>query len=249
MKKVLIISIMMILLLAGCANNNVDTTDKLPEASEVLVGTIVDINDASILLATEAIGLVFVNSNNKIYSSDMQLEDASILKVGNEIEVGYSGVVLESYPQQLPEVDYVKQILSDTNYLPLLFQVMDDLYHTDEGLNSDISYFAVDTSNLTMLSEWEKEGLVYALGTKYALTGIQGTFDELVDQGYIDGDALYFEEGILFRFDIKTTTAKTVKFDIEKWRGGLGAYFFIDCEAEQDQEGVWQYKIGSEAIS
>lgn len=249
MKKILIISLVMMLLVAGCANNNIDTTDKLPETSEVLVGTIVDISSTSILLATEAIGLVTLNTNQKIYSSEMKLVDTSILKVGNEIEVGYSGVVLESYPQQLPEVDYVKQILSDTNYLPLFFQVMDDLYHTDEGLNSDISYVAVDTSNLTMLSEWEKEGLVYALGTKYALTGLQGTFDELVDQGYIDGDALYFEEGILFRFDIKATTAKTVKFDIEKWRGGLGAYFFIDCEAEQDQDGVWQYKIGSEAIS
>jgi hypothetical protein len=37
-------------------------------------------------------------------------------------------------------------------------------------------------------------------------------------------------------------------FNAEKWRSGNGAYFFNDCKAKKVND-VWEYKIGSEAIS
>ena len=41
-----------------------------------------------------------------------------------------------------------------------------------------------------------------------------------------------------------------VTFDAEKWRSGLGAYFFFDCTSVQTAGGHWDgYTIGGEAIS
>ena len=41
-----------------------------------------------------------------------------------------------------------------------------------------------------------------------------------------------------------------VTFDAEKWRSGLGAYFFCDCTSVQSADGHWDgYSVGSEAIS
>ena len=41
-----------------------------------------------------------------------------------------------------------------------------------------------------------------------------------------------------------------VTFDAEKWRSGLGAYFFCDCTSIQTAGGHWDgYTVGSEAIS
>ena len=41
-----------------------------------------------------------------------------------------------------------------------------------------------------------------------------------------------------------------VAFDAEKWRSGLGAYFFCDCTSFQTAAGHWDgYSVGSEAIS
>ena len=40
-----------------------------------------------------------------------------------------------------------------------------------------------------------------------------------------------------------------VRFDAEKWRSGLGAYFFLDCTASMEQDGTWTYTVGGEAIA
>ena len=38
-------------------------------------------------------------------------------------------------------------------------------------------------------------------------------------------------------------------FNAQKWRSGLGAYFFIECSANKNIFGKWSYTVGSEAIS
>ena len=80
---------------------------------------------------------------------------------------------------------------------------------------------------------------------------------ELADQGYIDRENLYWEDGVLFSITEKAEPVyfmpegmAAVTFDAEKWRSGLGAYFFCDCTSFQTAAGHWDgYSVGSEAIS
>jgi hypothetical protein len=100
------------------------------------------------------------------------------------------------------------------------------------------------------LNGGEKRALAYLAGGKYSPSGqsIMGTFDELSEQGLIDKENLYFETGILFAIEVTDVKEGAFTFSAQKWRSGLGAYFFNDCEAEKTSEG-WTYTIGSEAIS
>ena len=38
-------------------------------------------------------------------------------------------------------------------------------------------------------------------------------------------------------------------FDAQKWRSGLGAYYFGQCTAQKNADGKWSYTVGQEAIS
>ena len=88
-----------------------------------------------------------------------------------------------------------------------------------------------------------------------------------MDQGYIDGENLLWEDGCLF--SIRETQDQDpvafslpcvgpgdeipdyngVRFDAEKWRGGTGAYSFTNCTAAS-VDGHWSvYTVGAEAIS
>ena len=65
-------------------------------------------------------------------------------------------------------------------------------------------------------------------------------------EGYADSLALYYwEEGVLF----SVSGCARDGFNAQKWRSGLGAYFFQDCTAVQADDGTWTYAVGSEAIS
>lgn len=126
--------------------------------------------------------------------------------------------------------------------------VLDDLWKVDEGLNSDINVLAFDLSQVSNLTETEKDELVKIVSKSHGMEGIRGTFDELAEQGYIDKENLYFETGMLITIEVTDVTEDGFTFDVTKWRSGDGAYFFIDCNAVKTVNG-WSYTVGSEAIS
>ena len=96
---------------------------------------------------------------------------------------------------------------------------------------------------------------------------MEGTYQDFVDGGYIDGENLYWEDGCLF--SIKETQDEDpvvfslpsmvpgeempdysgVRFDAEKWTSGIGAYMFVDCTVRQNADGTWTYEVGAEAIA
>ena len=119
----------------------------------------------------------------------------------------------------------------------------------------------------TSLPESEQSAVAYAFGMDHGLMPMEGTYQELVDQGYIDGEELFWEDGCLF--SIKETQDEDpvvfslpslgpgdempdyngVRFVAEKWRSGTGAYCFSDCTAVSSG-GQWgEYTVGTEAIS
>lgn len=144
----------------------------------------------------------------------------------------------------------------------LYLEVLEDLWNVDSGLNDGISQIGIDLSELSHLTELEKETVMHEFASKHNLPYIAGTWEELCEQGYIDKDNLYWEDGLFF--SIKTnedaewnlpalkegdSVPELTAFDAQKWRSGLGAYFFGQCTAQKNADGKWSYTVGQEAIS
>lgn len=139
----------------------------------------------------------------------------------------------------------------------LYLKVLEDLWEVDAGLNGDIKYISIDLSKAPgELTEGEKSAISYIFAKEHDKQCLQLTFDELREQGYIEKDELYWEDGLLFsitnsmKAEEQYNGLRVIKFDAQKWRSGTGAYYFGDCTASWPQNGTWSdYNIGSQAIS
>lgn len=130
----------------------------------------------------------------------------------------------------------------------LYLQVLEDLWETDPGLNENLTYLGMDLTK-TSLSESEQAAVSEEFAVRHNAKLIAGTYSELVNAGYIDGENLVWEDGCLFTITETEKTETKVSFSADKWRGGLAAYFFTDCEATRS-DGSWKsYSVGAEAIS
>lgn len=212
---------------------------------------------------------------------DGEAADASALEDGMVVEVSHSGVTLETYPAQFGQVYQIAghSIGSEENpagtcydLCGLYLQVLDDLWQEDPGLNDGISMAGLDLSQAPGgLTESEQAALAWRFGETHGVEVVQGTFDELKEQGYFtashlstpapeeEGDSplwYQWEDGCLF--SIKPNEGHTEEmyslptlfFDAEKWRSPLGAYCFYNCSAVWPEAGSWTgYDIGSEMIS
>jgi len=222
---------------------------QLPKADAVLTGKITQLYDDTILLAGTGPGELYLVSNKlPVYDADGRLADSSALQAGQNLEIGYSGGIMESYPAQLGSPSYLKITGQGDDLVGLYQTVIKDLWNVDPGLNSGISILAFDLTKTANLSEGEKSSLVYVVSREHGVTGVTGTFNELSEQGYIDKEKLYFPEGMLITLELTEEGKDSFKFNATKWRGGTGAYFFHDCQAKKSG-GSWSYTIGSQAIS
>ena len=251
MKKFFVITVLMflcVLTVIACSMNR-GVGEQIPRTDAVIAGKIVQMYGNTFLLAgIGASDLYTVSSILKIYDEDSKAADTAALKAGQEVEVGYSGSIMESYPAQLGEPVYLKIIRQGDDLVGFYRSILNDLWNKDIGLNPDIGILAFDLTQIVNLSEAEKSALIYTMSEDYGLTGIAGTFGELSKQGYINKEKLYFENGMLIRFELTDMAEDSFTFDVTKWRSGTGAYIFHDCKAEKT-DGTWSYTVGSEMIS
>lgn len=165
------------------------------------------------------VGLV----NTKIYGLNGKEMPADQFMVGDRIKVTYNGIIAESYPAQISsnEIEVVERNVLIEGYLAII----NDLYNEDEGLNGDITMIAVDTSGWINLTEEEKNFILKVIGHRYGFEVIEGTFDELADEGLIDKEQLYFPNGILIEINqLEYQENKQILTgSMKKWRSGLGA--------------------------
>lgn len=144
----------------------------------------------------------------------------------------------------------------------LYLEVLEDLWNVDSGLNSGLSQIGIDLSELSHLTEVEKDAVMNEFASKHKLPYMVGTWEELCEQGFIDQENLYWKDGLFF--SIKTnedavwnlpaiternSVPELTSFDAHKWRGGLGAYYFGQCTAQKNADGKWSYTVGQEAVS
>lgn len=175
---------------------------------------------------------------------DTALEDGMLVEIHN------TDGIQETYPAQIGGGSIT--ILPEKDDMCVMYlDVLEDLWKTDEGLNSGITELGVDLSN-TRLSPSEQAAVAYVFGMRHGLLPIQGTFEELKEQGYFtDSDSPpYWENGCLFSIEETASEDGKVTFNAQKWQSGLGAYYFFGCTSTRNEKGVWSaYEIGSQAIS
>lgn len=198
----------------------------------------------------------------------------SDLQDGMPVEISFNGLVLETFPAQLGEVYELHAYSIGTPQSPgggyydlcgLYLQVLSDLWGNDPGLNSDIAIAGLDLSQAPGgLLDSEKSALCWRFGELRGVEVVEGTFNELAEEGYftqVSSDPerpLYqWEDGCLFTISPSHAHDDEVYFglpvlffDAQKWCSPLGAYYFQDCSAVWPESGTWSgYKIGAEAIS
>ena len=128
----------------------------------------------------------------------------------------------------------------------LYLQVLEDLWADNGALAADISYIGLDLSELSDLTPSEKDAVSYLFSCRHPEGElVTGTWEELVEAGYIDGEELYWEDGVFF--SLSGSAEDT--FDGEIWRSGLGASYLVDCTARMAGDGSWTYQVGGHAIA
>ena len=173
------------------------------------------------------------------------LED---LKKGDFVTINYNGVILESYPAQITadSIAVVGHNVLYDGYMALI----DDIYQEDSGLNGEIEMIALDTTGWTGLTDIQKEMIFSQVKEAYGFDTVEGTYDDLVEQGLINEDQLYFEKGILIKLSNMTydEDKQTITCAISKWRSGLGAVGSDEVTA-QLKDGTWNITKESRWIS
>ena len=251
---------LMILALAGCAESpnrpgtGVGEPEPPVETNVIYNGKIARIANDTLLIAgakekadTVELFSLPLKGLNLLDAKNKSLEPSEI-KAGMLVEIEYDGVVLESYPMQFGNAKSLKVMENEGDLIGMFSSVIDDLYEVDPGLNSDIDKIALDLTEITVISNADKAALANIVGTIYQKEVIQGTFETLQEQGYIPKGELYFPDGILIKLSDAGMNMNGFKFLASKWRSGLGAYFYTDCDASF-RNGTWSYTLGGDAIS
>ncbi|MGI6580218.1 MAG: hypothetical protein ACOX3H_08315 [Saccharofermentanales bacterium] len=198
---------------------------------------------------------------------DGETAEVSDLKNGMTLELLYSGMILESYPAIPADVIEIRatspEIGEYGDLCGLYLKVLEDLWNEDTGLNYQIENIGIDLSAAPgNLTSSEKAAICYLFGQKLNLNSMLGTYQDFVDQGFINDKELYWENGLLFSISESSSLHETetpqmqsgghntLMFNASKWASGLGAIFYDDCIATWGEDGYWlDYEIGSFAIS
>lgn len=195
---------------------------------------------------------------------DGEPADIGKLEDGMTAEISCGGAVEETWPAGLEGVSSISAYSLGSEKNPgggtydlcgLYLQVLGDLWETDEGLNGDIRYISVDLSQAPGgLTEGEREAVAWLFCCGHDAELLTLSYQELTEQGYCDQYG--WADGILFSITPHETEKEeifslpVIRFDAEKWRSGLGAYFFYDCSAVWPEFGSWSgYSVGSHMIA
>lgn len=181
---------------------------------------------------------------------------AADLADGMLVTVYFDGQVQESYPAGFSGVSEIRaQSQGADDRCGLVLEVFEELWNTDEGLNDGVVELGVDIDPTLVPNAAERAGIAWRFGELRGVQNpLQGTWEELAEQGYIQKEGLIWPDGCLFAFHAAENTqpaADRFEFDAQKWRSGLGAYFFQNCTARAAKGGAggWTYEVGAHAIA
>ncbi|WP_304508874.1 hypothetical protein [Anaerotignum sp.] len=230
-------------------NSQVVETNHKPsiKSEETMIGKIIKIDSDSIFVAD-------TEDEHGLYqiSASEFADETSNLSVGDIVEIGFDGLILEIYPGIIANVDYIMFLEKGEDFVGLYHDIFMDLYETDSGLNSDIDYIALDLTKDKNLTPSEKNALLYLLWCDMLIETRLATYDDLLAENLItinkNTGFSELENGMLLKLESTKAEDENFTFTAEKWRSSLGAYYFNNCDAKKEN-GKWTYSIGQEMIS
>lgn len=212
-----------------------------------------------LVLAGEQSGEVYtLGAGQMTLFVDGEAAAASDLKNGMLLSLDPGYELLETWPMQITGATARAKSEADEadcgDLCGVYLQVLEDLWTDDSGLNGDITYISVDLHTAPGgLTDGEKAAVAWIFAGRHNAQGLQYSFEELKENGYIKADLLYWEDGLLFGIsepENSKSTAKKLTFDARKWRSGDGAIFYMGCTAKRGNGVSWEpYEVGSFAIS
>ena len=263
MKKVVILVCVALLLLSAC--NNPQEMQKGENAAFV---RIIDGAESGnlILAGNNAYDVYILNAEDIPVFLDGKNKGSDCLEDGMPVTIHFDGGIEESFPAKFGSVTSIEAYSRGTKENPagtyydlagLYLKAMNDIMSEDSALNHDTKYISVDLKDAPgNLTDGEKSAVTWIFANSHQKEGLQLSIEELRNQGYIKKGEHHWEDGVLF--SIKNSMDENevyyglpvIKFDLTKWRSGLGALFYVDCGASWPQNGTWSdYKIGGVAIS
>lgn len=236
-----------------------DNTDDMSISAEnVMICRVIDNENGMLLLAEKDkdAGSVYRvgTDGGGLTGADGQEIPTDEIKKGSMLEIAFDGGIKETFPARIGNIRQIRLLEDEFDDLCSLYlDVLEDIWDADGALNGDIVMAGMDLSS-TSLSSSERAAVAWRFGELHGVEVIEGSFEELAEWGYINKEELYWKDGCLFSITEKGMEEKngrrTVTFDAEKWRSGLGAYYFLDCSCTQDENGSFsEYEKGAEAIA
>ncbi len=216
-KSAVIISVLLLfaVLFAACAKG---TAANEPELGNYVLPAYIVKNSGKDLLVTAEEGLYFVSlSESKVYENSKEIGKEE-LKAGMSVQIGFDGVVLESYPAQIT-ADIIKVTGETQDKISLFEKVLEEYFNQRE----DYSWFKTVALDFTKLSvsEPQKNALEYVftnyLSTKTNADVIRSTREKLEKEGKLKNGI--FENGVIL--SIKENGDST--YDFRAYTGPLGA--------------------------
>lgn len=222
----------------------------LPIGAATMPATIVSVGPGGLLLAGTGAyeGVYRAGIKDVPVLLHGQPADATALCVGRTVEIAFDGAVADCYPAIPSGITRIAVIETEPSPVALYLQVFDELMEMDVALSEGIRYIGVDLSTVSNLTPGERDAICWRLGERYGAEPVAGTFDALCDAGYIDREALCWEDGVFLQLQLTEAGEDALTFDAQKWRSGLGANYLENCTARRTASG-WTYEVGAFAIS
>lgn len=259
---------------SGAESNGASEEEKIPQEEEgtsqqeiEITGKVIRVDENSILFlqdGEESGGLAdFDTSAPLFYDKHGKKIEREALRPGMRIRLSAAanGTYMERYPLGITGVQKVCVLEQQNDMIGLYLDILKEIYDTDAALNDDISTVALDLTEAENLTEQEKESIRFLLWLQLTkeqthladsaikpLNVILSTWEELTQEGLIDVENLYFPEGVLITMKAGETKNNSFRFDVEKWRSGLGAIGYESCKGTF-KDGAGTYRLGDAWIS
>ena len=256
---------------SGAESNGASEEENIPqEEAETsqqaieITGKVIRVDENSILFLQDGEGLAdFDTSDPLYYDKHGKKIEQEALHPGMRIRLSAAenGTYMERYPLGITGVQKVCVLEQQNDMIGLYVDILKEIYDTDAALNDDISTVALDLTEAESLTEQEKESIRFLFESQLTneqtrladsaakpLNVILSTWEELTQEGLIDAENLYFPEGVLITLKAEETKNNSFRFDVEKWRSGLGAVGYEDCKGTFS-DGAGTYRLGDAWIS
>lgn len=251
-------ALLLALCLAGCAapaSSAPLSSGPEPGEESVLCRIADGAEDGSLLLAGQGEngGLYRLNAASLPVTLDGEEANASDLADGMLVTVYFSGEVLESYPASLYRPTRLEAVSEGADdRVGLALQALDDLWSEDTALNENIGQLSVYIDEALVPNAAERAAAAWRFAELHQLPSpMTYSWQELCDEGHVDREELSWEKGCYLELKgaEDAGAGEELRFNAQKWRGGLAAILYDGCTAQQNADGSWSYERGAFAIA